>query len=94
MLFYKLIEQPADGVEHIAAELSDRRQSKGRQPLQVVGEADEEDKVEEEVVDHHVPGHVQLGHYQPLQLVGKGGLLPPVSREEEGDGDADRKEAG
>ena len=35
-----------------------------------------------------VGGHVQLGDYHPLQLPGKGGLLPPGSGEEEGDGDA------
>ena len=94
LLMERLMEQPADGVEHKPAELSDGRQGKGRQPLQVGGEADEEDKVEEEVVDHHVAGHVKLGHYQPLQLAGKGRLLPPVSREEEVDGDADGQEAG
>ena len=90
----KIDKEPADGVEHIAAELSYGWQGKGRQPLQVGGEADEEDKVEEEVVDHHVAGHVQLGHCQPLQLVGKGRLLPPGSGEQEADGDADGKEAG
>ena len=87
------IGQPADGVEHKVAELSDCRQGKSRQPLQVGGEADEEDKVEEEDVDHHVAGHVQLGGNQPLQLVGKGSVLPPSSWKEEADSDADGEKA-
>ena len=89
-----LNDQPADGIEHEATQLSDCRQGQGGKPLQVGGEGDEEDKVVEEVGDDHVAGHVQLGNDQPLQLACEGGLLPPVCGEEVVDGDADGKEAG
>ena len=87
-------DSPADGVEQVSAQLSYCWQGKGCQPLQVVGEGGEEDKVEEEEVDDHVAGHVQLGGNQPLELTRKGRLLPPGRGEEEADGDADGEEAG
>ena len=91
---YRSDSQPAYGIEDIATKLPDSRQGQGSEPLQVGGEGDEEDKVVEEVGHDHVAGHVQLGHDQPLQLVGKGRLLPPLGREEVVDGDAHGKEAG
>ena len=87
-------DPPAEGVEQVSADLPDGWQGECCKPVQVGGEAGEEDKVEEEEVDDHVAGHVQLGGNQPLELAGKGRLLPPGSREKEADGDADGEEAG
>ena len=84
---------PADGYQHGVAQLPDSWQGEGCQPLQVGWEADEEDEVEEDVVDHHVAGHVHLRHHQPLELLGKGLVLPPGCWEEEADSDADGHEA-
>ena len=86
-------DPPAEGVEEVSADLPDGRQGECCKPVQVGGEAGEEDKVEEKEVDDHVADHVQLGEDQPLELPGKGGLPPPRSREDEADGDADGEKA-